>query len=47
MTIVATDKGYYSNKNVKALANKNIKKIGIQVPGNTNNKNINLSENEK
>ena len=43
---VATDKGYYSNKNVKALANKNIEQIGIQVPGNTNNKNINLSEEE-
>ena len=43
---VATDKGYYSNKNVKALANKNIEQIGIQVPGNTKNKNINLSEEE-
>jgi hypothetical protein len=43
---VATDKGYYSNKNVQALANKNIEQIGIQVPGNTKNKNINLSEEE-
>lgn len=41
---VATDKGYYSNKNVKALVSKNISQIGIQVPGNTKNKNITLSE---
>ena len=41
---VATDKGYYSNKNIKALVSKNIKQIGIQVPGNTKNKNITLSE---
>ncbi len=43
---VATDKGYYSNKNVKALVGKNITQIGIQVPGNTKNKNITLSEEE-
>ena len=43
---VATDKGYYSNKNIKALVSKNIKQIGIQVPGNTKNKNITLSEEE-
>lgn len=43
---VATDKGYYSNKNVKTLVSKNIKQIGIQVPGNTKNKNITLSEEE-
>ena len=41
---VATDKGYYSKKNVKYLIKKNVKEIGIQVPGNTNDKNITLSD---
>lgn len=43
---VATDKGYYSHKNVKALVSKNITHIGIQVPVNIKNKNITLSEEE-
>lgn len=43
---VATDKGYYSRTNVKSLVKRNIQQIGIQVPGNTMNKNITLSEEE-
>lgn len=43
---VATDKGYYSRTNVKALVKRKIEYIGIQVPGNTMNKNIVLSEEE-
>lgn len=42
LSSVATDKGYYSNKNVKALVERDVKKIGIQVPGNTKNKHINI-----
>ena len=41
-----TDKGYYSTKNVRALVKRGIEQIGIQVPGNTRNKNIVLSEEE-
>jgi len=41
---VATDKGYYSNKNIKALVSKEIKQIGIQAPGRIKNKHITLSE---
>ncbi len=41
-----TDKGYYSAKNVRALVKRGIEQIGIQVPGNTMNKNIVLSEEE-
>src|SRR3990167_2898655 len=43
---VATDKGYYSNKNVKALTSRSVTQIGIQIPGNTKNKHITLSEEE-
>jgi hypothetical protein len=43
---VTTDKGYYSQTNVTALVKRKIKQIGIQVPGNTMNKNIVLSEEE-
>ena len=43
---VATDKGYYSRTNVKALVKRKIELIGIQVPGNTMNKNSVLSDEE-
>ena len=43
---VATDKGYYSNKNMKLLSSKKVKQIGIQLPSNAKNKNIQLSDEE-
>lgn len=43
---VATDKGYYSHTNVKTLTEKNITQVGVQVPVNTQNKYIPLSEQE-
>lgn len=44
---VTTDKGYYSNTNVKLLVKEKVTQIGIQVPGNTKNKNIKLSIEEQ
>jgi IS5 family transposase len=44
---VATDKGYYSNKNVKSLISRGIKKIGIQLPCNVKNKHIDISSEQK
>lgn len=43
---VTTDKGYYSSKNVRALVKREINQIGIQVPGNTKNKHITLTQKE-
>jgi IS5 family transposase len=43
---VATDKGYYGANNVKGLIKRKVAKIGVQIPANTQNKNITLSEEE-
>ena len=43
---VATDKGYYGANNVKGLIKRNISKVGVQIPANTQNKNISLSDEE-
>ncbi|MBN1980094.1 MAG: hypothetical protein JW795_01075, partial [Chitinivibrionales bacterium] len=37
LTSIGTDKGYYSKANVKALREKKITQIGIQIPGNVKN----------
>ena len=41
---VATDKGYYSSKNVKAAQKKGIKAVGIQQPENIKKSPLKLSE---
>ena len=41
---IATDKGYYSERNIKRAAKKNIASIGIQVPRNTQLKDVQLSK---
>ena len=43
---VATDKGYYGANNVKGLIKRKVAKVGVQVPANTQNKNITLSDEE-
>jgi len=43
---VATDKGYYSIKNVKFIVKRGIDKIGIQVPVNISNKHVESFGNE-
>lgn len=44
---VATDKGYYGRNNIKGLIKRKVVKIGIQVPVNTQNTKITLSDEEK
>ena len=41
---VATDKGYYSKKNIKTLSNKEVRQIGVQLPRNVKNETIKLSD---
>lgn len=43
---VATDKGYYGANNVKGLLKRKVAKVGVQIPANTQNKNITLSDEE-
>ena len=43
---VATDKGYYSKKNIKVLYDKKVRQIGIQLPSNAKNEVIQLSDEE-
>ena len=43
---IATDKGYYSKRNIKAMLKRKIAQIGIQIPGNTQNENITSSAEE-
>jgi len=43
---VATDKGYYSKKNIKILSDKKVRQIGIQLPSNAKNDAIQLSDEE-
>lgn len=44
MDSLATDKGYYSERNIRRALKKNISEIGIQIPRNTKLKNVGLSD---
>ncbi len=41
---VATDKGYYSKKNIKILFDKQVRQIGVQLPSNAKKETIKLSD---